>query len=137
MSKLTDPYAHLPEEEKVKISTTISSEDAMLIRICRPLRGTLQSTINHMIRHLVERMRKENLDDYTDWTRFCELLHREFPVGGITNGGGTKTPLPDVQGGVKDVCPTSPREPDESANPRRDTSRRTRREKGESKESGT
>jgi len=99
-----DPYDK--DENKVKLSTYVSEEDAAILRSVRLVRGTVQITINLLLKQLIHELRQRNITDYTKRREFEEYVSSRYSPpdpslprpgeetsrddGGRVEGGGPK-----------------------------------------------
>lgn len=131
----TDPYASCPPSEANRIVCDISEADFYLLKTIRPSRGTIQTTVNLLVKKLCDELRKRNITTYhernffEDFVANCRLEYdggESYPSTDVSNSGrqpvtitNSQAPESDdgrrVEGtdqkdsGTKDVRPNLPR----------------------------
>ena len=70
-----DPYGDITDFTKTcRIQSDVSSTDFMEFRSIRPVKGTIQITINILFSKLVHELKSRNIQDYGDVKRFEEFI---------------------------------------------------------------
>jgi len=76
-----DPYKNI--EPSVRLQSRVCPNDYAFIRSLFPANGVVQLLTNHLIKHLVETLKKHGITDYTNKPRLESLLESQYPLTGL------------------------------------------------------
>lgn len=104
---ITDPYRHIPDEEKGRISTDVPQSVLRHLKAVCPHRGIMQAMVNHFLAAIVKDLKEKGIVSYDptddDCTEFVRVVRRRTIDFTPQQG-----PIQDVQGGVGPACEGTP-----------------------------
>jgi hypothetical protein len=111
---LKDPYSST-KVEKDKIQTWLPLAEKLFLQGINPLRGTAQSTINLLLKGLLDECRELGITSYDRIDDFIELVHRRSSPTFPLDHARVKTPERDDRGGKEDLGEKTSRSQNERA----------------------
>lgn len=86
--KFKDPYADTPDELSSRLSAWVPETDKVFLMGIRPHRGTVQTTINILLKGLIDECKQRGITSYDNKAAFEALVcERAAPRG--TSGSAT------------------------------------------------
>lgn len=79
---IQDPYKGV--DPFTRLQSRVSPDDYAFIRGLFAMNGAVQTITNHLIKHLVETIKKHGIVNYTDNPRLETLLTKSYPLVGLS-----------------------------------------------------
>jgi len=124
MTKFENPYSHLcdvgPNRQTRRVNSEVPTEDYQMLQRIRTERGTIQTTVNILLKKLFDELKRRQITDYTradDFVDFVLNCHLAYgPGGSAAIRADAKTARQDVGRGTTRTHPAHSTATRESAN---------------------
>lgn len=83
--KFDDPYKPIPDDNRKRFVSMVSTEDYLFIKSVRPQTGTIQNTVNYMVKWLVNELKHRNITDHSRYADYEQFVVNTFGLPHLGN----------------------------------------------------